>query len=338
MAFTYEQILQNIRNKVFHPIYFLMGEEPYFIDTITDLLEETVLEEAEKAFNLLVMYGRDVDVHTIISQARIYPMLGNYQLVIVKEAQDVKDIELIESAMVNFPPTTILVINYKYKKLDGRKSFSKTIDKKGVLFESKKLYDNKIPEWIRKYLQQRQYNISPKAEQMLTDYLGTDLHKIRNELEKLMISLKPGSKITDVEVEEKIGISKDFNIFELQNAIGSKNILKANQIINYFGDNSKETPVVFTVVMLYQFFSKMLKYHFTPDKSASNLTGVLGVIPFFQESFRIAARNYSVADIAKIISILREYDMKAKGYGSNDLSDAELYKELLYKIIHVRQA
>ncbi len=336
MAFTYDQINQNIRNKVFHPIYFLMGDEPYFIDTITDLLEETVLDEAEKAFNLVVMYGRDVDAPAIINLARSYPMSGNYQLLIVKEAQDVKDIEKLEPALDSFPPSTILVINYKYKKLDGRKSFSKNIDKRGVLFESKKLYDNNIPEWIRKYLKQRNYDITPKAEQVMTDFLGTDLHKIRNELEKLMISLKPGSRISDVDVEEKVGISKDFNVFELTKAVGSRDILKANQIVNYFGANSKDTPVIMAVNMLYSFFARLLKYHFTADKTRNNVASVLGINPVFVNDYQLAAKNYSVAAIARIISVLREYDLKSKGYESADIGDAELYKELIYKIVHMR--
>ena len=335
MALTFEQILGNIRNKVFHPIYFLMGEEPYFIDVITEMLEEHVLEEAYKAFNMLVMYGRDVDVATIANQARTYPMSGNYQLLIVKEAQDVKDIEKLEPYLGSFPPSTILVFNYKYKKIDGRKSFAKAIDKAGVLFESKKLYDNNIPEWINKFMQQRNYNITPKAAQIMADFLGTDLHKVRNELEKLMISLKPGSKITETEVEEKIGISKDFNVFELQKAIGRRDVLKANQIVNYFGANSKDTPVLMVTNILYGYFAKLLKYHYATDKSRNNIASILGVNPFFVPDYQDAAAKFSIAAIVQVISILREYDLKSKGYGSNAVDDAALYQEMIYKILHV---
>lgn len=334
MAATYEQILADIRNKVFRPIYFLMGEEPYFIDSITEMLEEHVLEEAYKAFNLLIMYGRDVDAVTIANQARTFPMSGNYQLLIVKEAQDVKDLEKIEPYLGTFPESTILVINYKYKKIDGRRSLAKTLDKMGVLFESKKLYDNNIPEWINKYLQQRNYTMTPKATQIMADFLGNDLHKVRNELEKLMISLPPGTKITDTEVESKIGISKDFNVFELQKALGKKDIFKANQIVNYFGANKKDSPLTMVVIILYGFFTKVLKYHYAADKSKNNIASVLGVNPFFVTDFQEAASNYTIADAVKIIALLREYDLKAKGYGSNGIEDAELYQELIYKILH----
>lgn len=334
MAITYEQIISGIRNKVFHPLYFLMGEESYFIDSITEMLEEHVLEESYKAFNLLVMYGRDVDAMTIVNQARAYPMSGNYLLLIVKEAQDVKDIEKLEPFLGTFPESTILVINYKYKKIDGRKSFAKTIDKKGVLFEAKKLYDNNIPDWINKYLQQRSYTISPNAAQIMADYLGNDLHKVRNEIEKLMISLPVGSKVTENEVESKIGISKDFNVFELQKAIGRKDILKANQIINYFGANKKDNPIMMVVIILFSFFIKVLKYHYTADKSKNNIASVLGVNPFFVGDYQEAAGNYSIASIVNIIAVLREYDLKSKGYGSNSVDDAELYQEMMYKILH----
>ncbi len=334
MALTYEQIASNIRHKVFHPIYFLMGEEPYFIDSLTELLEEHVLEEVYKSFNLLVLYGRDVDAATIANQARTYPMSGNYQLIIVKEAQDVKDLEKLENYLGTFPESTILVINYKYKKIDGRKSFAKTLDKKGILFESKRLYENNIPDWINKYLQNRGYSISPKASQIMSDFLGNDLSKVKNELEKLMISLPSGSKITENEVEDKIGISKDFNVFELQKALGRKDILKTNQIINYFGANKKDNPLVMVVTILYSFFTKLLKYHYATDKSKNNIASVLGVNPFFVGDYQEAASNYSIAAIVQIIAVLREYDLKSKGYGSNGVDDAELYQEMIYKILH----
>ncbi|MCC7318542.1 MAG: DNA polymerase III subunit delta [Bacteroidales bacterium] len=334
MAFTYEQIVANIRNKVFHPIYFLTGEEAFFIDSISEMLEEHVLDESEKAFNMLVMYGRDVDVQMIASQARAYPMTGNYQLLIVREAQDVKDIEEIGKYLSNIPKSTILVFNYKYKKIDGRKTFAKTVDKIGVFFESKKLYADNIPDWISKYLQQKNYTLTPKAAQIMSDFLGNDLHKVRNEIEKLMISLPAGSKITDVEVESKIGISKDFNIFELQNALGQKDVLKANQIVNYFGANPKDHPLIMVVIILYGFYTKLLKYHYTSDKSRNNLASVLGVSPYFVKNYQDAARNYSVASLHKTIAILREYDLKSKGYGSTSIGDGELYVELIYKLLH----
>lgn len=331
---TFEQIITDIRNKVYYPIYFLMGEEPYFIDVITDLLDDTVLEEDYKAFNSTVVYGRDVDAAAIINQAKSYPMSGNYQLLIVKEAQDVKDIEKLELYLNNPLKSTILVINYKYKKLDNRKSLPKLVKAKGVLFESKKLYDNNIPDWISKYLKQKQFAITPKACQMLADFLGNDLHKVRNELEKLIIGLPPQATVNDELVERNIGISKDFNVFELQKAIAQRDVVKANRIINYFGDNSKDNPLLMVVILLFGYFSKVLKYHATHDKSRNNLAIVLGINPFFVNDYQEAGKNYQPGKVLDIISILREYDLKAKGVDNQSADDSELYKEMLYKILH----
>lgn len=331
---TYEQILSDIRNKVYYPIYVLMGEEPFFIDTISDLLEEQVLDPADRAFNQLVLYGRDVDVQTIVTQARNYPMTGNYQVIIVKEAQDIKNIEDLENYIEKIPDTTILVINYKYKKIDKRRALAKKVDKRGVLFESKKLYDNNIPGWIEKYLSQSNYSITPKACQMLADFLGNDLHKVRNELEKLMIAVPASRRINDEDVERNIGISKDFNIFELQKALGNRDVLKTNQIVDYFGSNSKDYPLLMTTIMLYGFYTKILKIHSTRDKSRNNLASLLGLNPFFVQDYQTAAANFTIADAVRGIGVLREYDLKGKGYGSSDIGDAELYKEMIFKLLH----
>ncbi len=331
---SFDQILINIRNRVFHPIYFLMGEEPYFIDVITHQLEENVLEEDYKAFNLLIMYGRDVDVHTIANQARTYPMSGNYQLIIVKEAQDVRNIEELDKFIPVFPESTILVINYKYKKIDGRRSFAKTVEKKGILFESKKLRDYNMPDWINSYLKNKGYGISPKAAQIIADFLGTDLHKVRNELEKVLISSKPGSKITEIEVETNIGISKDFNIFELQSALTQNDKIKANRIVLYFAANSKDNPIIKTIILLYSFFIKVLKVHYATDKSRNTLASYLGVHPFFVADYQQAAKQFNVARLRKIIGILRQFDLKAKGYGSVNTNESDLYKEMIYRIMH----
>ena len=263
---TFEQIISDIKKRNFSPIYFLMGEEPFFIDSISDELENGILDEAERSFNQIILYGSDVNANDIMTQARAFPMMGEHLVVIVKEAQNVKDIESIADYLDKLPPTTILIICYKYKKLDKRKSLAKQIDKKGVLFESKKLYDNNIPDWIVKYLASKKYGITPKAAQMLADFLGNDLHKVRNELEKLMVAVPKSKKIDDADVEYNIGISKDFNVFELQKAIGTKDFVKANQIINYFGDNPNDNPIFMTIVVLYGYFTKLLKLHFSKDK------------------------------------------------------------------------
>lgn len=331
---TFEQIISDIHKKKYAPVYFLMGEEPYFIDMISDTLEEEVLDETEKAFNQIVVYGRDVDVDTVAAHAKSFSMMGGYMVVIVKEAQDLKDIEDFEKYLDVIPPTTILVFDYKYKKLDKRRALAKKIDKMGVLFESKKLYDNNIPGWIQNYLADKGYSITPKAMQMMADYLGTDLHKIRNELEKLIIVIPKSKKIDDDDVERNIGISKDFNVFELQNAIGRRDVVKANRIVNYFGDNVKENPLLVTAITLYGYFSKLLKVHYATDPSPNGLAAALGVSPFFVRDYQTAARNYSVADCVRCIAVLREFDLKSLGYQIGDVTAKDLYREMIFKLLH----
>lgn len=330
---TYEQILSDIKKQIYHPVYFLMGEEPYFIDSISDAIESTVLDEADKAFNQVILYGKDVNVHDIVTQARNYPMMGNYLVVIVKEAQDVKNIEEMEPYLELIPQTTILVINYKYKKLDKRLKLAKTLDKNYVLFESKKLYDNAIPQWIVNYLGGRNYRISQKACQMLADFLGTDLHKIKNELEKLIVAVPQKKEIDDNDVEYNIGISKDFNIFELQKAISFGDFAKAVQIINYFGDNPKDNPLIASVIILYGYYCKLLKLHYSSDKSKNAVASVLGVNPFFVGDYLEAARRYSIKKCVENIAVLREFDLKSKGYGVGDIDQKELYREMIYKLM-----
>ncbi len=331
---NYDQILSDIHKKNFAPVYFLTGDEPYFIDMISDTIENEALDEADRAFNQIVLYGRDVDVETIANHARSFPMMGERMVVIVKEAQDVKNLEEFEKYLDTIPETTLLVFAYKYKKFDKRKTLAKKIDKKGVWFESKKLYDSNIPGWIQNYLKGEGYSITPKANQMLADYLGTDLHKIANELKKLIIALPKKKSIDDADVERNIGISKDYNGFELQNAIGSRDVLKANRIVNYFGDNGKDNPLLVTVITLYGYFTKLIKLHTTQDKSQGNLASVLGVNPFFVKDYLAAARNYPPATCIRCISILREFDMKSKGYESGDVSEKDLYREMIFKLMH----
>lgn len=331
---TYEQILSDIHKKRFAPVYFLTGEEPYFIDMISDIIENEVLEESDRAFNQIVLYGRDVDVETIANHARSFPMMGERMVVIVKEAQDVKNLESFEAYLDTIPETTLLVFAYKYKKFDKRKTLAKKIDKKGVWFESKRLYDSNIPSWIQSYLKADGYSITPKATQMLADFLGTDLHKIANELKKLAIALPKNKSIDDTDVERNIGISKDYNVFELQNAIGSRDVLKANRIVNYFGDNGKDNPLLVTAITLYGYFAKILKLHLASDKSQGALASLLGVNPFFVRDYQTAARNYPPQACIRNISILREFDMKSKGYESGEASEKDLYREMIFRILH----
>ena len=309
-------------------IYFLFGDEPYYIDAISGYIEQHVLTEEEKGFNQTVLYGRDVSVNEIISTAKRYPMMAERQVVIVKEAQDLsRTIDQLLPYAEQPQPTTVLVFCYKYKKFDKRKKLYKAIEKNGVLFESKKLYENQIPDWIRRVLASKGYTITPKASQMLVEFLGNDLGKINNELEKLQIISKPGAQFTPELIEENIGISKDFNNFELQNAIGSKDVAKAFKIIQYFGHNSKNHPLVMTVALLFSFFSKILKYHALTNKA--DAARALGVSPYFIKDYQIAARNYPMKKASKIISAIREIDMKSKGVGAGNITQGDLLKELL---------
>ena len=328
-----KNILNDIKIGNIKPVYFLMGEEPYYIDGISDYIENTVLSEEEKGFNQMVLYGRDVSVEDIISNAKRYPMMAERQVVIVKEAQDLtRTIENLVPYVENPQPTTVLVLCYKYKTLDKRKKLAKLVTKNGVLFESKKLYENQVPDWIRRVLSGRGYTITPKASQMLVEFLGNDLSKVNNELEKLQLIIKPGEQITPQLIEENIGISKDFNNFELQNAIGEKDIKKAFAITQYFAQNPKHHPLVMTVALLYSFFSKLLKYHSLSNKA--DAPKALGVNPYFIKDYQTAARNYPMKKVSAVIAAIREIDMKSKGVGAANLSQADLLKELLVKIFN----
>ncbi len=331
---TFDQIIDKLKNKIYYPVYFLAGEEAYYIDEISDYIEKNVLTETEKEFNQTIIYGRDTSVPAIISAAKRYPMMANYQVVIIKEAQDVQKIEELDHYVENPLQSTLLVINYKYKKIDKRKTFSKLVEKKGVLFESKKLYDNQVPEWINNFAGQRSYRITPKATAMLSEYLGTDLSKIVNEISKLILNIPAKAEINENLVEQNIGISKDFNIFELQNAIGTRNIVKANQIANYFAASPKENPLVKTILMLFSYFTKLLIYHQLTDKSRNNVASALSVSPLFVRDYEIAGRNYNQKKLTAIISLLREYDLKSKGVNNVSTPEGELLRELLFKILH----
>ena len=328
-----KNIINDIKNRKTKPIYFLMGDEPYYIDAISKFIEENVLTEEEKGFNQMVLYGRDVTIDDIVSNAKRYPMMAEKQVVIVKEAQDLsRTIESLLEYALNPQPTTILVLCYKYKTLDKRKKLAKTIATNGVLFESKKLYEDKIPDWIRRVLAGKGYTITQKSSQMLVEFLGNDLSKINNELEKLQLVLKPGEQITPQIIEKNIGISKDFNNFELQNAIGSRDIKRAFAIVQYFSQNPKNNPLPLTITLLYGFFTKLLKYHALTDKR--DAAKAMGVHPFFLKDYQTAARNFPMKKVSAAISAIREVDMKSKGVGAANLSQADLSKELLVNIFN----
>ncbi|MEP1488421.1 MAG: DNA polymerase III subunit delta [Algibacter sp.] len=330
-----KQLVTDIKNGQLKPIYFLMGEEPYYIDKISDFIESNVLAEEEKGFNQMALYGRDVTIEDIAGHAKRYPMMAERQVIIIKEAQDLsRTIEKLVSYANNPQPTTVLVVNYKYKKLDKRKALYKTIKKIGVVYESKKLYENQVSDWIRRVLAPKDYTISPKAAQMLVEFLGTDLSKINNEIEKLQIILPKGSQITPELIEENIGISKDYNNFELRKAIGERNVIKAHQIVNYFAENPKDNPMVMTVSLLFSYFSQLLHFHGLSDKSPRSVASALRVNPYFVNDYVVAARNFPMRKVSAVIALLREFDVKSKGVGSNAVPQGDLLKELLYRILN----
>lgn len=352
------QILTDLKRKIFKPVYFLSGEEAYYIDMISDYIEKNVLDESEQEFNQTILYGKEADMNAIISAAKRFPMMSEYQVVIVKEAQNLKELgktsggddeeEEVETkskkssgstnalaAYLQQPqPSTILVFCYKYKTLDKRSAVYKSLQKNHVFLETKKMYDNQIPEWITSFVQERKFKIGPKASFLLAEFLGNDLSKISNEVEKLFINLKEGEEVTADAVQDNIGISKEFNVFELQDALAKKDILKANRIINYFSANDKEHPAVMTLSTLYGYFSKILIYHFAPDKSKFAVAQTLGVNPFFVDGYAKAAQNYGTGKLKAIFSYLKEYDLKTKGVDNSGVNNGELMKELIFKILH----
>ena len=331
----FEQVLADLKNKKYKPVYFLTSDEPYFIDEIANYITENVLTEAERSFNQTIFYGKDAAVADIINTARRFPMMSEYQVVVVREAQYLKDIGKLSHYTENPLKSTILVINYKYNELDKRLKLYKSVKENGMLFEFKKLYDNQVADWVISYLESRGYKIDPSACVLLTEFLGNDLGKIAGELEKLIIAIDNNVKIiTPVTIENNIGISKDFNNFELQKAIIEKDVLKANRIINYFDKNQKNNPLPLTITSLYFFFTKILALHYAENKSKNNLAAVLKVSYYFVDDYKKAARLYSVERIKRIISMLREYDLKSKGIGNLNTSFGGLLKELVYKIIH----
>ena len=343
---TYDQIIKDLEKKIYKPVYFLMGAEPYYIDRITDYIAENVLTEAEKAFNQTVLYGKDVDLGTVINTARRFPMAANYHVVIVKEAQNIKGINgetgkgknpkpnPLQVFLETPPKTTILVINYKYDTVDKRTKFPKTIEKNGVLFESKKIYDSQLPQWISNFALSKKLKVDPKAAILMAEFLGSDLSKITNEIEKLQIVIPENSVISPEIVEKYIGISHEYNLFELQKAVGLKDILKANRIVLYLGKNKKDVPMLMIVAGLFDYFIRILKLLSSNSRSREELAAILGVNSFFVEEYQRAAKNYPISKIISNISLLRTFDMKAKGLDAGGADTTELLKELVYRLMH----
>jgi len=336
MPVSFDEIMSDLRNRIFKTVYFLAGDEPYYIDIITDFIAGKVLTEEERAFNQVVLYGEDTTVASVIEISRRFPMMASHQVVIVKEGQVMKKIEDLALYLEKPLLSTILVFNYKYKSLDKRTKLYKALDSQGSYFESVRLRDYQVQPWIERYLMTKGIKINPDAAALLTEYLGTDLHKIVNELDKLLITLPSGKPvITSSLIEKNIGISKEYNNFELQKAIGEKNVLKANMIARYFGDNPNDNPLLLTIASLFGFFTKILTYHYLTDKSANNAAAALRIHPFFVKDYQTAASRYSAGKTIRIINLLRTYDLKSKGFGDAGTEPGDLLKELVYLILHL---
>jgi DNA polymerase-3 subunit delta len=327
------QLFSEIKENKLAPIYFLMGEETYYIDLISDYIESHVLTEQEKGFNQVILYGKDVSVQDIISHAKRYPMMADRQVVIVKEAQNLsKTIDQLIDYVKNPQTSTVLVFKYKYKTLDKRKALYKSLFKSAVLFDSKRIYEDKVPSWIQNFLKSKGVAITPKAALMLTEFLGNDLSKIVNELNKLIIVIGINNQITPELVEQNIGISKDFNNFELQKSLGNLDHKKAYKIVNYFAQNPKQHPFVLTISILYMYFTKLMKLHTVGVKNPTILSKTLGVNPYFINEYIAVSKNFPMRRISGVLETLRIYDLKSKGVDSN-ISDKDLYNELIYNIL-----
>lgn len=332
-------LLKSIKAKDFAPLYLLHGEEPYFIDQLEEAIEQHALQEHERAFNQTILYGKDTDYLQLVDAARRFPMMAERQLILLREAQDMKGIKELVTYAEKPAPTTVLVISHKHKKLNGNLALTKAIRKNGVIFESKALYENKIPNWISGYLRDRKYKIQPQASSLLAEFLGTSLGKITNELDKLLLNLAPGTEITTQIVEDQVGVSKDYNVFELQRAIGHRDAMKVARILNYFRANPKAAPLPMVTGSLYNYFSKvyLLKELQQQGKSRKEIMDALKLrFDFFLTDYETTARNYSLTGMYDLFALLREYDLKSKGVGSNlaGRGEHELIKEMAYRLMH----
>jgi len=334
---TYSQIITDLKKKEYKPVYFLHGNESYFIDAIADFIEKKVLSNGEKSFNQTILYGKETEFKQVVDTARRYPMMAPYQVVILKEAQEMRTLKQLVTYVEKPAETTILVICHKHKRFDSRTKLGKVLKKNAVLFESKKLYDNQLPDWIHNYLKTKGFTIKPNATALIAEYLGTNLSKVANELDKLAINLPKGTDITQQHIQNNIGISKDYNVFELQKALGQKQVTKVNRIIQYFGSNPKKNPMVMMVGSLYNYFSKIYMLHFLRHAGDPDILSALKLrSSFFLREYKAAARKYSKPQTEQVLSILKEYDLKSKGVDNNTMSnpDSELLKEMVYRILN----
>ncbi len=340
MVQTPESVIAELKKGNYAPVYFLQGDEAYYIDLISDYIEENALTEGDKGFNQTIIYGKDHQVSQVITNAKRFPMMSQRQVVIVKEAQDLSDLnkeagqKLLLDYIKNPLASTILVFGHKYKSIDKRKALGKALDKYTVFVSTKKLYDNQVPAWIGTYVSGKQHKIKPKATQMLADFIGNNLERLANEIDKILINFAEKVEIDEAMVQKYVGISKDFNVFELQKALQVMDIMKANRIVNYFESNSKRNPIIPVIAVLFSFYSKLLVAHHSKDKSERALASVLKVNPYFAKDYIIALRHYPLIKVVDNIRHLREADLKSKGVGNASATEGQILRELVFKLMH----
>ena len=333
---TYEAIARDLKNRIYKPVYYLMGEESYYIDKISEYIAQTVLTDEEKEFNLTVVYGSDTDVATVINAAKRYPMMAERQVVIVKEAQQLKNIEELVYYVQKPLQSTVLVLCHKNGTIDRRKKLAAEVEKVGVLFESKKLKEAQLPGFITSYLKRKSVDIEPKASEMMAEFVGADLNRMAGELDKLVITLPQGvTRVSPEQIELNIGISKDYNNYELRSALVVKDVLKANKIIKYFEENPKTNPIQMTLSVLFGFFSNLMLAYYAPEKTEQGIAAQLGLrSPWQAREYIMAMRQYSGVKVMQIIGEIRYCDARSKGVGNSSLSDGDLLRELIYVILH----
>ena len=336
----YRTIINDISNRKYKPVYFFQGEEPYYIDVISNYMAEHLLTEDEKQFNQDILYGQDTDIRQIINLARSFPINSQYRVIIVKEAQKIASMDDLSYYLQKPANSTILVFCHKYKKLDARKKVTKDLEAMKALYTFDKLYDSQVPDFIESYLRDRGMSVDPKAKLIIADYLGNDLQKVANELDKLLTSKPADCKtITCDMVERNVGISKDFNAFELLNALFARNVSKTN-LIAFHMSKSKSFSIIPTITTLFSSFSNLMVYYYIPNlpgcnyKSEQEVANELKIKPFFVRQYKEAAANFKPKKVMEIISLLRTYDAMAKGVGNSSANDGDLLKELVYKILH----
>ncbi|MBK7937002.1 MAG: DNA polymerase III subunit delta [Lewinellaceae bacterium] len=335
---TFDEILRDIQAKRFQPVYFLHGEEPFFIDRIEEAIDTNALSEAEKGFNQTILYGKEVDPLTLLDYLRRYPMMSERQVVILREAQEMKGLADLTSYVENPMPSTVFVVCHKHKKFDMRTKAGKALQgKTTVLFESKKLYDNQVPDWISGYCKSKKLAVEARAAALLAEYLGADLDKIANELDKLILNLPAGTAVTPAHVQEYVGISKDYNVFELQKAFATRDLPKVARIREHFSSNMRRNPLIVTIGSLYTYFSKVFMLHSMKGSSDADMVKTLELrSDWFLKEYKLAANNYSPAQTARVITLLKEYDLRSKGVDNDttNTGEEELMKELFWKILH----